>query len=173
MESGEPKKFKFSVGYVILAFWIALLLQQVLTIYLHPDKLPYSDFKQAVAAGKVDDVAIGATNIHGHFKNEDGAGAPTSQPIAPPPPPPPVRGHALAPRAQARVFDTVRVEDPQLLGDLQQHGVRVTGVVESTFWRDAMSWLLPIALMVAFWGLIARRAGQGGHNGFMTVGRSK
>jgi cell division protease FtsH len=175
MESGEPKKFKFSVGYVILAFWIALLLQQVLTIYLHPDKLPYSDFKQAVAAGKIDDVAIGATNIHGHFKNDDGAAAATSQPAAPAPsaPTPPARGHALAPRAQARVFDTVRVEDPQLLGDLQQHGVHVTGVVESTFWRDAMSWLLPIALLVGFWALVGRRVGQGGHNGFMTVGRSK
>ena len=104
-----------------------------------------------------------------------GAGATTPQPAAPAPPAttPPARGHALAPGAQHRVFDTVRVEDPQLLGDLQQHGVRVTGVVESTFWRDAMSWLLPIALLVGFWALVARRAGQGGHNGFMAVGRSK
>jgi cell division protease FtsH len=174
MESSEPKKFKFSVGYVILAFWIALLLQQVLTIYLHPEKIPYSDFKQAVAAGKIDDVAIGATNIHGHLKNVDGAAAATSQPPAPAPAPAPAaRGRALPPAAQHRVFDTVRVEDPQLLSELQQHGVRVTGVVESTFWRDAMSWLLPIALLVAFWALVARRAGQSGHNGFMTVGRSK
>jgi len=175
MESGEPnKKFKFSIGYVILAFWIALLLQQVLTIYLHPDKMPYSDFKQAVAAGKIDDVAIGATNIHGHFKNEEGAAAKAQPPAtAPPAPAPPARGRALAPAAQNRVFDTVRVEDPQLLSELQQHGVRVTGVVESTFWRDAMSWLLPLALLVVFWTLIARRAGQGGHNGFMAVGRSK
>ncbi len=176
MESGETKKFKFSVGYVILAFWIALLLQQVLTIYLHPEKIPYSDFRQAVAAGKIADVAIGATNIHGHFKDDSRAATATSQPPAPAPPPvptPPARGRAAAPGAQNRVFDTVRVEDPQLFSDLQQHGVSVTGVVESTFWRDAMSWLLPIALLVGFWLLVARRAGQGGQNGFMTVGRSK
>ncbi len=120
MESGEPKKFKFSVGYVILAFWIALLLQQVLTVYLHPDKLPYSDFKQAVAAGKIDDVAIGATNIHGHFKNEDeaapaGANATTPPPAQPAQPAttPTARARARTPAVPSRMFDTVRVEDPE------------------------------------------------------------
>jgi len=171
MESGETKKFKFSIGYVILAFWIALLLQQVLSVYLHPDKISYSDFKQAVAAGKIDEVVIGATGIHGRFKIDNDPPPVAGAVTTPPMPSPPARARTAPPAS--RTFDTVRVEDPELLRDLNQHGVRVTGVVESTFWRDAMSWLLPIALLVVFWALIARRLGQGSHNGFMTVGRSK
>ena len=52
-------------------------------------------------------------------------------------------------------------------------GQRVNGVVESTFWRDAMGWLIPIALIGVFWMLMIRRLGQAGQNGFMTLGRSK
>ena len=70
-------------------------------------------------------------------------------------------------------FETVRVDDPELLKELAAHGVRVNGVVESTFWRDAAGWMIPIALIGAFWMLMIRRLGQAGQNGFMTIGRSK
>ncbi len=190
MESGETKKFKFSIGYLILAFWVVLLLQQVLTAYLHPDKIPYSDFKQAVAAGKVEEVAIGATNIHARLKADGPAGT-TPAAAAPAPPnastapaasepspnapfaPRPARPGSPGAAAQGRTFDSVRVDDPELLRDLDSHGVRVIGVVESSFWHDASSWLLPIMLLLGLWMLLARRLGQGGNNGFMTVGRNK
>ena len=42
------------------------ILQQVLTAYLHPDKIAYSDFKKALAAGQIDEVAIGTTNLRAH-----------------------------------------------------------------------------------------------------------
>jgi cell division protease FtsH len=70
-------------------------------------------------------------------------------------------------------FETVRVDDPDLLKDLAAHGVRATGIVETTFWRDAAGWLIPIALIGGFWMLMIRRIGQAGQNGFMTLGRSK
>jgi cell division protease FtsH len=174
MENNEKKRrFRFSIGYVILAFWVVLLLQQILGSYLQPNKLSYSDFKQAVAAGKVEEVAVGATNIHGRFRPEAAqSGSGSTSGAATPPAPPPPTGRPIA-ATRERGFDTVRVEDPELLRDLAQHGVKVTGIVESTFWRDALSWLLPIAIFVAFWAFVMRRIGQGGQNGFMTVGRSK
>ncbi len=70
-----------------------------------------------------------------------------------------------------KLFDTVRVEDPDLIRDLQQHGVKFTGVIESTFWRDLLSWVVPIALFFGVWWFIFRRMSQS--QGFMTVGRSK
>jgi len=164
-----PKKFKFSVGYVILAFWVALILQQVLTAYLHPDKIAYSDFKKALAAGQIDEVAIGTTVIRAHYKTGIPEGTPPPATTATPS----ARNHGAAGGATSRSVESVRVEDPDLMRELGQRSVRVTGVVESTFWRDAMSWLLPIALLVAFWAMMSRRMGQGGSNGFMTVGRSK
>jgi cell division protease FtsH len=155
---GEKKKLKFSLGTLILAFWVVLLLQQLLSAYLQPTRMSYTDFKGALAAGRIEDVAVGRTLIRGHLKAQAPAEAPAAG--APRPTTPPT-------------FETVRVDDPDLLKDLSHDGVKVTGVVESTFWRDAVGWVVPIAIIAVFWMMMIRRVGQAGQNGFLTVGRSK
>src|SRR5579871_4816336 len=85
---GEKKKLKFSVGYLIIAFWAVLLLQQVFSAYLQPTRTSYSDFKAALNAGRVSDVAIGHAVIRGHLKTEGtteagGKGPETQQGKAP------------------------------------------------------------------------------------------
>ena len=62
---GEKKKLKFSIGYLIIAFWAVLLLQQVFSAYLQPTRMSYSDFKAAVSAGRVTDVGDGRAVIRG------------------------------------------------------------------------------------------------------------
>ncbi|HEY7373248.1 MAG TPA: ATP-dependent metallopeptidase FtsH/Yme1/Tma family protein, partial [Polyangia bacterium] len=184
---GEKKKLRLSVGYLILGLWAVLLVQQVLSAYLRPNRIPYSDFKVAVTQGKVEDVAIGKTVIQGRMRaappTPAGSATPAAEPAKAPAEPakaspskpaetaPPAGGEAD--RKNATAFETVRVDDPDLLKDLAAHGVRVTGIVETTFWRDAAGWLIPIALIGAFWMLMIRRLGQAGQNGFMTLGRSK
>ena len=160
---GEKKKFRFSVGYLILAFWAVLLAQQLLSTYLQPPRMPYSDFKAAVTAGKVEEVSIGHTLIRGRFKSSDAA------PVGPRSAP----GGVADERTGPPVFETVRVDDPELMRDLAAHDAKVTGVVENNFWRDALGWLVPIALLGGVWMLMVRRVAPGGQNGFMTVGRSK
>ena len=67
-----------------------------------------------------------------------------------------------------KAFAAVRVKDPDLVRELNQHGVTFTGVIESTFWRDVLSWVIPAVLSAAIWFLIFRRLGQaqgGGHAG--------
>jgi cell division protease FtsH len=165
---GEKKKLKFSVGYLIIAFWAVLLLQQALSAYLQPNRTSYTDFKAAVNSGRVEEVAVGQTLIRGRMKPAAAAPA-ASAPTSTPSP-----GHTTSSAAAAAVpFETVRVDDPDLMRDLQAHDVKVTGVVESSFWRDAAGWLLPLAVLGLFWMMMLRRAGQVGQNGFMTVGRSK
>ncbi|HEX9155253.1 MAG TPA: ATP-dependent zinc metalloprotease FtsH, partial [Nitrospira sp.] len=56
--------------------------------------------------------------------------------------------------------------------NLEQHGVKFTGVIETTFWRDLVSWLLPVVVFVGIWFFIFRRLGQA-QGGFMQVGQSK
>ena len=51
---GEKKKLKLSFGYLILGLWAVLLVQQLLSAYLRPTRISYSDFKAAVAQGKVE-----------------------------------------------------------------------------------------------------------------------
>jgi cell division protease FtsH len=224
---GEKKKFRFSLGYLILAFWAVLLTQQLLATYMQPTRMSYTDFKTAVAAGKVEDVAVGHTLIRGHLAWDQGAPAPkdrgapapkgqgaaapqdnvaaapkdnvaaapkdnvaaapqdqgaaapqdqgaaasTDQGVAAPKAGP--MAHHPTATASRAAFETVRVDDPDLMRDLAAHGVKVTGIVETNFWRDALGWLIPIAVLGVLWMVMLRRVGQAGQNGFMTVGRSK
>ena len=165
---GEKKKLKFSLGYLIVAFWAVLLLQQVFSAYLQPTRTSYSDFKAAVASGKVAEVSIGHTVIRGHMKGEPEAEAkgtvgPTEGQPAPKQTPP----------AHGSTFETVRVDDADLMRDLSAHGVKVTGVVETSFWHDAAGWLIPLVILGVLWVVVLRRVGQVGQNGFLAVGRSK
>jgi len=147
----DPKQKQFSIRYVWIALSTLMLIQIVMTRYFQPTTIPYSEFKAAVAAGKVEEVAIASTVIHGRMKPE-----------APP---------AEGAQPEGRVFDTIRVEDPDLVRELQAHQVKITGVVEMTFLRDLLSWLIPIGLFAGVWFFLLRR--MQGQGGFMTVGRSK
>ncbi len=143
----DPKARQFSLWYIILAFWLLLLFQTFVTPILGPQEVSYSEFKKAVAEGKVFEVAISANKIHGRAKEGTF-------------------------ERDTDLFDTVRVEDPDLLRELSEHQVKVTGVIESTFLRDLLSWVIPAVIFVGLWWIILRRLGQG-QGSFMTVGRSK
>src|SRR6185503_15752753 len=161
MESPDKKRFKFSIGYLILAFWGLMLAQQLLSTHASTTDLSYTDFKSAIRAGRVADVSIAPTVIHGHLKAEGAPEGPAAGSLRPPAPAPapasPPSGRAEA----ARGFDTMRGEDPGLLAELERQGVRVTGVGDNSFWRDTMSWLLPVGLLLIFGGIVSRRLAQG------------
>ena len=180
MMDGEKKKLRLSFGYLILGLWAVLLVQQVLSAYLRPNRISYSDFKSFVVQNKVEDVSIGKTVIQGRMKEPSAQPQPAAKSDQQQQPTPEQQQQPAkpAPSTEAggksrNAFETIRIEDPDLLKDLAGHGVRAFGIVESTFWRDAMGWLIPIALIGAFWMFMIRRIGQAGQNGFMTLGRSK
>ncbi|MGH7166000.1 MAG: ATP-dependent zinc metalloprotease FtsH [Nitrospiraceae bacterium] len=151
----DPKQKQFSIWYVFIALWAIMLFQMFVTPFFAPTEIPYSEFKAAVAAGRVEEVSVSSAVIHGRMKPE-----------------PPPSGETAPTVKEGRVFDTVRVEDPDLIRDLEKQHVKVTGVIQSTFLRDLLSWVVPIALFFAVWLFLLRRMGQG-QGGFMTVGRSK
>jgi len=109
--------------------------------------LAYSDFKAAVAGQKVDEVSITRGLIVGKMKAAPGA-------------------------PKGASFETVRVEDEDLLRDLQKDGVKVSGLPESTLFREALSWVVPLIIVVGLWQLLSRRVSQS-QSGFMTIGQSK
>jgi cell division protease FtsH len=152
----DPKQKQFSIWYVFIALWALMLFQIFITPYFNPTEIPYSEFKAAVAADKVEEVSISSSMIHGRMKPETKPDAKESQSTP----------------QEGQIFNTVRVEDPDLIRELDAHRVKVTGVIESTFFRDLLSWVVPIALFLAVWWFLLRRMGQG-QGGFMTVGRSK
>lgn len=141
------KKISFSIWYVILAFWALLLLQSYFGALKQAEEIPYSEFKALVATGKVAEVSVANQTLSGALKAEGES-------------------------KEGKRFRTVRVEDPGLTSELTAKQVKITGVIETTFWRDILSWVLPIVVFVAIWAFIFRRLGQA-QGGFMQVGQSK
>jgi len=65
-------------------------------------------------------------------------------------------------------------EPPALAQKLVGKGVRYTGVVESTFLRDVLSWVLPILLFFGLWMFVFRRLAENqGLGNFLPIGKSK
>jgi len=141
------KKISFSIWYVFLAIWAVILVHDLIHALQKIEELPYSEFRQLVVAGKVAEVAVGSHTLTGTLKPE---------------------GEAKEPK----LFSTIRVEDQDLVRELNQHGVKFVGVIETTFWRDVLSWILPAAIFGAIWYFFIRRLGQA-QGGFMQVGQSK
>jgi cell division protease FtsH len=65
----EQKQQRFSIGYVILAFVVLLMIQNYFATP-HTQTITYSQFKNLVQKGLVDNVAIGENIIHGTVKGE-------------------------------------------------------------------------------------------------------
>ena len=140
-------KVSFSIWYVLLAMMAVVLVHDLIHTFNKVEELPYSEFKKLVADGKIAEVSVANHVLTGKLTPESES-------------------------KEQKSFATVRVEDPDLVRELNQHGVTFTGVIESTFWRDVLSWVVPVALFVGIWFFILKRFGQA-QGGFMQVGQSK
>ena len=142
------KKTQFSIWYFIFAMFAVFTLHDIWVQMRSTEPLPYSEFQKLVKEGKVADIAISDNTIQGTLKT---------------------------PLSDGRdKFVTTRV-DPELAKDLGQYDVKFTGVIESTFLRDLLGWVLPAVIFVGIWMFAMKRlAGkQGGMGGFMSIGKSK
>jgi cell division protease FtsH len=69
-------------------------------------------------------------------------------------------------------FRTVRVEDPDLVKELQAAGVEYSGTRPSALSQFLLAWVLPIAVMIGLWALLARRMGAASE-GILGIGKSR
>jgi cell division protease FtsH len=142
------KETKYHAWYWLAAIAAMLIIQAVFSAYTQIAQIPYSEFQDDLKAGNVGEVRVSGNYIQGKFKKPDDKG-----------------------RTE---FITTRV-DPDMAGELTKYNVRFAGAIESTFLRDLLSWILPVALFFGVWWFMYRRfAGQAGFGGgLMSVGRSK
>lgn len=147
-ESGGmmQKHHKFSIWYIILGIWGVLILQNLLFSAFAIKTIPYSEFLKLLNEDKITEVAITANQIQGRMKAEGDSG-------------------------KGVMFRTVRV-DPEISDLLQNHNVEFKGQIESTFFRDLLSWVIPIFIFVGIWFYFIKRM-QGQQPGFMTIGKNK
>ncbi len=107
--------------------------------------IPYSEFKALVRSDRVADAVVGADAITGTLKSAE-QGSPN--------------------------FTTVRIEDPQLVADLEEHGVEYRGETSSAWMADLLGWVLPLLFLVLIWSFFFRRMG-GAEGGVMSFARSR
>ncbi len=142
------KKYRVSIWYFIIAFWGLIILQEMYFAAQHMDEVPYSQFKTWVQEDKVAEISITDKVIHGKLKSEKGGESP-------------------------QWFQSVRVDDPELVKLLEEKHVEFAGVIVSTLWKDVASWVVPILVFAGIWFWILRKMGQGAGGGFMRIGKSK
>jgi len=136
-----PGKTRFSIWYFVIAMFLFSYMQQ----YLFSGKvetIAYSQFKQHVAQGAVDKLTIGPDHIKGTLTT-----------------------------APAQAFTTVRVNDPDLVKELDERQVNYSGRYDNKFLGSLLSWILPLAIFFLIWRFAMKR--MGGAMGVMSFSKSK
>jgi cell division protease FtsH len=142
------KDIVLTVWYALFALLSVFWLREAWLATQRIEQIPYSELLQELQQGDIEEVRILADRVQGRFKTPRASGA--------------------------REFVAVRV-DPALARDLERYGVKFSGAIESTWFRDLLSWVLPTALFVGVWFFVLRRfiGRQFGESGLLTVGKSK
>jgi cell division protease FtsH len=142
-----PKALHFSIWYFILVFLILISIQNYLSSPEYQE-LSYSEFKSLLKNNQVDKLTIEPHYIKGMLKINEKTGK------------------------EPQRFITVRVKDPNLVKELEEHGVNYRGKLESTWFKSLLAWLLPMVIFFAIWGVIFKKIGTSSYN-VMSFGRNK
>jgi cell division protease FtsH len=156
------KKQTFSLWYVLAALVGMILMQEFFTPR-HTQTLTYSEFKQALAAGKLDDVVIADGIATGKLRAEG-----LDQIL------PKEKLEALKRVGGEHGFATVLVNDPGLVAQLDAAKVRYGSVRESKWLGALISWVAPALVFFGIWWFLMKRMGGGGMgHGMLEIGKSK
>jgi cell division protease FtsH len=141
-----PRRPSGSIWYG-LAFLLLLALAQTYFLVPAGRQIPYSEFKSLVKQGRVADVTVGEQVIRGILKSTDST-------------------------AKPEAFATTRIEDPALVSELEQAGVKYTGELMNRWVPELLSWIIPLLILMAVWSFFFRRMG-GAEGGVMSFARSR
>jgi cell division protease FtsH len=128
------------------------------------ETISYSQFKVLVRKGLVSNVVIGEKAIRGEIKPEG-----IKEAISP------ERLKTLSDEIQngkkPLPFVVVRVEDPELVSDLEKGGVAFKGEVSNDWLPTVLSWVVPVALFFFLWNYLFKKMSSPGN--LMQIGKSK
>ena len=128
----------------------AIILAWLLVFSLLPQTLvtqiSYSEFKAMLRQQAFQEVILMSTTVRGVAKVETGE----------------------APQ----VYEAVKVDDPNLIGELEAQGISFRAEAESLWVAYLLSWVVPVLMILLFWGFLANRVG-GAQRNLMAIGRSR
>jgi cell division protease FtsH len=144
-QKNRPPAAKPAALWWVLGALTLLALGQAYFLAPAGKQLSYSEFKGLVRSGQVAEVAVGDTIIRGTLKKpEEGVAG----------------------------FTTTRIEDPKLVEELDEAGVKYSGELVSRWVPEVLGWVIPLLLLVALWSFFFKRMG-GAEGGVMSFARSK
>lgn len=145
----NPKKINASIWLILLAVMGMFLIQSLL-VQQDMEQIPYSQFKQLLDQDRIKEVQVSRDKVMGVMlvSHEGGSG-----------------------EVSERLFSTIRVEDPDLVKELQEKNITFEGKVDDTWWQGILFWIFPLILLLLVWGFIFRRMNPQG--GLMSIGKSK
>jgi cell division protease FtsH len=142
------RQTQFNLWYFVLAALAVMWLHSMWVEVRSVEPITYSEFVDYLKEGKIEEVVVRQNTVEGKFKE---------------------------PLADKRTrFVAVRV-DEALAKDLEQYNIKYTGVIESTFLRDILGFIVPALVFIGLWFFLMRRfADKGGlGGGFLSIGKSK
>jgi cell division protease FtsH len=137
------KTHQFTIWYFVIAIIIVLALQSYLSTRKTEEVIPYSEFKESLRTDKIKELTINPESISGQRETEKGL----------------------------QSFQTVRVEDPDLVKELETHHVKYTGKVESKWLMNILSWIVPLIFFFFIWRILFSRIGP--ETSVMSFGKSR
>ncbi|WP_126444292.1 ATP-dependent zinc metalloprotease FtsH [Sulfuricystis multivorans] len=141
------QKTQWNTFYWIVAALMLLFIQDWWQASRSIEQVPYSEFEQALKEGRVAEVMVTDKVLTGRLKSPD------------------IKGKTM--------IMATRVE-PDLAARLSEYDVPYRRVIESTFLRDLLSWIVPAVAFFAVWFFLFRKfAEKQGMGGFMTIGKSR
>jgi cell division protease FtsH len=145
------KEHKFNLAALLIGFAALMLIQMFLQAG-NVKQLPYSTFKEDLAAGEVQNVTISTSLIQGTLRLKNAQGKVVDQ-----------------------SFATVRVPDPALVPQLEAKQVTFTGAVQTTWLKDLFFlWILPIGILWLLGRFLFKKMGPGqGMLSFGGLGKTK
>lgn len=146
----EPlnKQFNFPVWYVLIAAFVLMSLSSYL---FNPvvGNISYSEFKELVRDGRIESCKVTSSLIKGTLKVDD------------------YRSE------KKKTFVTARVDDPELVKELEAQGVKYSGNYEDTWLQQFMfAWIIPIGIFFLIWRFVFKKMG-GPTGSIMSFGKSK
>jgi len=166
----QGPEWRFLIIYFVITLLITWGWQELFT-QVTQRTIPYSQFKHYLALREVTEAVVKENEIDGRVvpKPHPATDAPSAEasPSASPNQEKPQKDETAP-----FFFRTERVEDPDLVRELQDAGVQYAAARPGFMSQLLGSWILPIAFIFIIWNLFARRMGASGQSIF-GIGRSR
>jgi cell division protease FtsH len=146
MSPDQKKRIQSTLFYVLAGF---LLVQLLFPRGGGSVDIAYSDFKNALSQGKVQDITVSPTDIQGNMIGASG---------------------------QVVAFHALRIDEPDFVKQLTDKGVKFSGRAQGSFLGNILPWILPAGIAFAVWRLFRKSVGSGmglGGPGVLGIGKSK